>query len=53
MAFSVCACNFEGETSNGQASLTPPSNSDFWDKKRNYNKAHDEEITKQHPQEDC
>lgn len=21
-------------------------NSDFWDKKRNYNKAHDEEITK-------
>ena len=30
MAFSVCACNFEGETSNGQASLTPPTNTDFW-----------------------
>ena len=26
--------------------VTPKENSDFWDKKRNYNKAHDEEITK-------
>lgn len=26
--------------------VTPKENFDFWDKKRNYNKAHDEEITK-------
>lgn len=26
--------------------VTPKENSDFWDKKRNYNRAHDEEVTK-------
>ena len=26
--------------------VTPKENSDFWDKKRKYNKIHDEEVTK-------
>ena len=26
--------------------VTPKENSDFWDKKRNYNKVHDEEVTR-------
>ncbi len=26
--------------------VTPKENSDFWDKKRRYNKSHDEEVTK-------
>ncbi len=31
VAFSFCACNGDN-TDGGQASLTPPSNTDFWDK---------------------